>query len=110
MEYVLRFLTGGFIVSAFAVVANVLRPTGFAGLFSAAPSVALATLTLTISSDGRTYAATEARSMIVGAGFVVAVVTGLIAGRFGRGHWLSACLPGWRCPPSCGACASFMFT
>jgi uncharacterized membrane protein (GlpM family) len=68
MDYVLRFLAGGLIVSTFAVIADVLRPKGFAGLFSAAPSVALATLTLTLLSDGRIYAATEARSMIVGAG------------------------------------------
>ena len=67
MEYVLRFLAGGFIVSAFAVIADVLRPKGFAGLFSAAPSVALTTLTLTLWSEGKTFAATEARSMIVGA-------------------------------------------
>jgi uncharacterized membrane protein (GlpM family) len=67
MEYVLRFLAGGFIVSAFAVIADVLRPKGFAGLFSAAPSVALATLTLTLLSEGKIYAAVEARSMIVGA-------------------------------------------
>jgi uncharacterized membrane protein (GlpM family) len=60
-------LIGGCIVSIFAVIAEVLRPKGFAGLFAAAPSVALATLALTSSSDGKAYAATEARSMIAGA-------------------------------------------
>jgi uncharacterized membrane protein (GlpM family) len=67
MEYALRFMAGGLIVSAFAVIADILRPKGFAGLFSAAPSVALATLTLTLLSDDKIYAATEARSMIAGA-------------------------------------------
>jgi uncharacterized membrane protein (GlpM family) len=67
MELVVRFLIGGCIVSVFAVIAEVLRPKGFAGLFAAAPSVALATLALTSSSDGRAYAAVEARSMIAGA-------------------------------------------
>ena len=38
-----------------------------AGLFAAAPSIALATLGLTIGADGKIYAATEARSMIAGA-------------------------------------------
>lgn len=67
MELVERFLLGGVIVSAFAVVGDVLRPKGFAGLFGAAPSVALATLTLTLLTEGKQYAALEARSMIAGA-------------------------------------------
>ena len=67
MELVERFVLGGLIVSAFAVVGDVLRPKGFAGLFGAAPSVALATLTLTLRIEGKQYAALEARSMIAGA-------------------------------------------
>jgi uncharacterized membrane protein (GlpM family) len=67
MEFVVRFLVGGLIVSMFAVIADVLRPKGFAGLLGAAPSVALATLGLTLVSEGKLYAATEARSMIAGA-------------------------------------------
>jgi hypothetical protein len=39
----------------------------FAGLFGAAPSVALATLALTFSRHGSDYVATEARSMVIGA-------------------------------------------
>jgi uncharacterized membrane protein (GlpM family) len=67
MELVERFLLGGFIVSAFAVVGEAVRPKSFAGLFGAAPSVALATLTLTLFTEGKHYAALEARSMIAGA-------------------------------------------
>jgi uncharacterized membrane protein (GlpM family) len=67
MELLERFLLGGVIVSAFAVVGDILRPKGFAGLFGAAPSVALATLTLTLLTEGKQYAALEARSMIAGA-------------------------------------------
>jgi hypothetical protein len=67
MQWVTRFLLGGLIVSAFAVSGDVLRPKGFAGLFGAAPSVALATLTLTLFVEGKQYAALEARSMIAGA-------------------------------------------
>jgi hypothetical protein len=44
VEYVARFLIGGFVVSAFALLGDLLRPKSFAGLFGAAPSVALATL------------------------------------------------------------------
>jgi hypothetical protein len=65
LEYAVRFLAGGLIVSAFAVLGDVLRPKSFAGLFAAAPSVALATLTIALVKNG-TYAAIEARSMAWG--------------------------------------------
>ena len=55
------------IVSLFAVIAEVLRPTSFAGLFGAAPWIALSTLGLTIVKHGSGYASTEARSMVLGA-------------------------------------------
>jgi hypothetical protein len=62
-----RFLVGGLVVSLFAVLADVLKPKSFAGLFGAAPSVALATLVLTIETRGAYYAARECRSMMAGA-------------------------------------------
>jgi hypothetical protein len=67
MDYVIRFIAGGLVVSFFAVVGDVLRPKSFAGLFGAAPSVALATLTLAFWKNGGGYVATEGRSMIIGA-------------------------------------------
>ncbi|WP_348267984.1 hypothetical protein P8936_01750 [Edaphobacter paludis] len=66
-DLLLRFLFGGIIISAFAALGDIFRPKSFAGLFGAAPSLALATLGLTIAHSGRTYAAIEARSMILGA-------------------------------------------
>jgi hypothetical protein len=66
-EFVLRFLIGGIVVSLFAILGDVLRPKSFAGLFGAAPSIALATIGLTIAKNGPQYAAIEARSMILGA-------------------------------------------
>jgi Protein of unknown function (DUF3147) len=72
MEYLIRFLVGGAVVSFFAVLAEIFRPKSFAGLFGAAPSIALATIGVTILHQGRAYAAAEARSMIFGAlGFFV---------------------------------------
>jgi hypothetical protein len=65
-EILLRFVIGGVVVSSFAILGDLFKPKSFAGLFGAAPSVALATLGLAVASDGRWYAATEARSMIVG--------------------------------------------
>jgi uncharacterized membrane protein (GlpM family) len=67
MELLWRFLLGGLIVTVFASIADVVRPKTFAGLFGAAPSVALATLSLTLWLRGKDYAALEARSMIAGA-------------------------------------------
>jgi len=66
-EFFLRFLIGGLVVSSFAVLGDVLKPKSFAGLFSAAPSVALASLGLAVSQHGHSYAATEATAMIAGA-------------------------------------------
>jgi hypothetical protein len=65
-ELALRFVLGGLIVSAFAVTGDVLRPKTFAGIFGAAPSVALASLSLAFITKGIPHAATEARSMVVG--------------------------------------------
>lgn len=67
MELLSRFLIGGAVVSLFALIGDLLKPKSFAGLFGAAPSVALATLALTIRTEGTAYAALEGRSMIAGA-------------------------------------------
>ena len=67
LDLLLRFLIGGAVVSFFAVLGDIFRPKSFAGLFGAAPSIALATLSLTIHSHGRDYATIEARSMVLGA-------------------------------------------
>jgi hypothetical protein len=67
IQILIRFLIGGAVVSAFAIVGDLLKPKSFAGLFGAAPSVALATLGLTVATEGASYAATGAHSMIAGA-------------------------------------------
>ncbi len=66
-EYVVRFLVGGVVVSAFAILGDVLRPKSFAGLFAAAPSVALATLGIALYRHGADYAALQSRAMTAGA-------------------------------------------
>lgn len=66
-EFVLRFFIGGVVISVFALLGDVLRPKSFAGLFGAAPSIALATVGMTIARHGKEYAAIEARSMVLGA-------------------------------------------
>jgi hypothetical protein len=66
-DTLLRFLIGGVAVSLFAVLGDVLRPKSFAGLFGAAPSIALCTLALALAKEGARYAALEGRSMAIGA-------------------------------------------
>src|ERR1700751_1765953 len=66
-ELLLRFIIGGVVVSLFPALGDIFRPKTFAGLFGAAPSIALATLGLTIHKSGKFYAALETRSMLAGA-------------------------------------------
>lgn len=66
-EVILRFLVGGFVVSAFSLISDLFKPKTFAGLFGAAPSVALATLGLTVMREGKSIATVEACSMVLGA-------------------------------------------
>jgi hypothetical protein len=87
---IIRFVVGGTVVSFFSILSDVLKPKSFAGLFGAAPSVALATLALTIRTDGVLYARIESRSMIAGgiAFFVYAWAASQILCR-----WRSRVLP-----------------
>jgi hypothetical protein len=48
------------------MIGGALKPKSFAGLFAAAPAVALATISLTVLKKGAEYAAIEAQSMILG--------------------------------------------
>src|SRR4051794_39166221 len=66
-ELAIRFVLGGLIVSAFAVIGDMLHPKTFAGIFGAAPSVALASLGLAFLTKGAADAATDGRAMIAGA-------------------------------------------
>ena len=66
-DILIRFLIGGAVVSIFAVIGDLFKPKSFAGLFGAAPSVALATILLTVRKEGAAYASTEAHSMLAGA-------------------------------------------
>lgn len=66
-DLIIRFVIGGLVVTAFAMVGDLFKPKTFAGLFGAAPSVAFASLAITIHRHGKTYAAIEGRSMLGGA-------------------------------------------
>jgi hypothetical protein len=66
-DILLRFFIGGTVVCIFSLLSDLFKPRRFAGLFGAAPSVALATIGLTVASQGKLYAVTETRSMVGGA-------------------------------------------
>lgn len=57
-------MIGGSAVSVFSVLGDLFEPKSFSGLFGAAPSIALATLGLSVMAGGRGYASVEARSMM----------------------------------------------
>jgi hypothetical protein len=83
-DLIIRFFIGGVVVSLFAALGDIFRPRSFAGLFGAAPSIALATIGLTVLHDGKLYAAIEARSMILGAisFFIYSVAVSWVLGRY----------------------------
>lgn len=99
IQIFIRFLIGGAAVSVFALIGDVLKPKSFAGLFGAAPSVALATLALTVATEGAPYAAMEARSMTAGAiaFFIFASLVSWILMRYPfRALWVTlGAMPVW---------------
>ena len=98
-QIVIRFFVGGLVVSSFAIIGDILRPKSFAGLFGAAPSVALATLALTAAGNGPLYAAAEARSMIAAAIAFFAyasLVSWILIRRRSAAFWITiAAMPVW---------------
>jgi hypothetical protein len=72
-----KAVNGGLFVVAFALIAEVLKPKRFAGLLSAAPSVALANLTVVVLAEGHRAAIAGTRGMLVGA---AALVVGCLVG------------------------------
>ncbi|MCW2878089.1 MAG: hypothetical protein JWQ95_2189 [Sphaerisporangium sp.] len=69
---VLRALFGGLLVTAFAVIGGIVSPKRFAGLFAAAPAVALAGMAVLYLSSGSMEVSDAAYGMIVGSVALVA--------------------------------------
>jgi hypothetical protein len=78
VQLILKGLAGGIFVVAFALIGSIVKPKRLAGLFSAAPSVAIASLLITVYSASSNEGRQDARSMIAGAvAMIVAAVLGL---------------------------------
>ena len=71
-------LAGGVLVLAFALLSEGLSPKRFAGLFSAAPAVAIAGLTITVLDKGAHDAHESAAGMIAGGVGMVAYAAAVI--------------------------------
>jgi hypothetical protein len=63
----LRGLAGGALVVAFALIGEVASPKAFSGLFSAAPSVAVASVLITLAFESAPKARADMTGMVVGA-------------------------------------------
>lgn len=91
--FALKGLAGGSLVLAFALLSEGLRPKRFAGLFGAAPSVAIAGLSITMIDKGITEAHKNTIGMIAGATglvlYAVVVVPALRRWPAGRAAALS---------------------
>jgi uncharacterized membrane protein (GlpM family) len=67
-EVALKALAGGLFVLGFAGLAQMLSPKRFAGVFSAAPSVALGSLLVTAAFKSNDDVALAGHGMLIGAG------------------------------------------
>ena len=68
----LKALVGGFVVVGFSLIGQAGHPKRFAGLFSAAPSVALASLVMTVVGRGTDATLAYAQGMLIGSAGMVA--------------------------------------
>jgi hypothetical protein len=93
-ELAIRFLLGGLVVTSFAAISEALKPKTFAGIFGAAPSVALASLFLSLRAHGAPYVSLEARSMMAGAVALLAysAVSSVVVRRDDLSPWAATLL------------------
>ncbi len=90
----LRGLAGGALVVVFALIGEVATPKAFSGLFSAAPSVAFASLAITIIAESPVKARQASIGMVVG-GVAMAVCCVLAAVAIPRIRSLRGSLAAW---------------
>ena len=83
-DLVARFLIGGLVVIAFSILGDIFKPKSLGGIFAAAPTIALASITLTAHQHGSAYVSIETRSMIAGglAFFVYACAVSFVLMRY----------------------------
>ena len=70
--FAVKAVIGGVAVIGFSVIGEAARPKRFAGLFAAAPSVALASLAITVLSKGAKATVPYAEGMLIGSAGMLA--------------------------------------
>jgi hypothetical protein len=93
----IKAVVAGTFVCGFAAIGEFLRPRGLAGVFAAAPSVALASLAVTSVATGAGSATSQATAMVAGS---AALVTYCLVGiesvkRFGALHGSITAMVAW---------------
>ncbi|HET9657137.1 MAG TPA: DUF3147 family protein [Kineosporiaceae bacterium] len=97
VQLLAKALFGGVLVVAFAALAETLSPKRFAGVFAAAPSVALAGLSVTVLAKGPVQARLHCTGMVAGAvAFLAyALLSPAVMRRFGARRGAAAGLAAW---------------
>jgi uncharacterized membrane protein (GlpM family) len=97
MILALKGLAGGLLVVAFALLSEGLTPKRFAGLFSAAPAVAIAGLTIVLLDKGHSAVRAESIGMIAGGLGMVAYAAAAIPllRRLKASRAAAVALPAW---------------
>ena len=97
MEIVLKALVGGALVLAFAMLAETLSPKRFAGVFAAAPTIAVGSLAITVAFSGSADARRACAGMVAGAvGFVAyCLLAPHVVHRFGALRGSAITLAAW---------------
>lgn len=103
VEVLAKAALGGLLVVAFAMLAETLSPKRFAGVFAAAPSVALASLLVSVLAKGPKDAADDCAGMVAGAaGFVAyCLVAPPSMSRWGSRKGAGAALGAWLAAAAC---------
>jgi len=96
-EVALKAVAGGLLVLAFAALAQIVTPKRFAGILSAAPSVALGSLLVTAMFKTQHDIALSGQGMVVGAAaFTVYCLLAIpLVRRWGAWRGSAAALVGW---------------
>lgn len=96
-EVLVKAVAGGVLVLAFAALAQVVTPKRFAGIFAAAPSVALAGLVVTVCFTGDRDVPAAGAGMAVGAAaFVLYCLAAVpLVRRFGAWKGSATALTVW---------------
>jgi uncharacterized membrane protein (GlpM family) len=75
----IRAAAGGLLVLAFAILSEAVKPKRFAGMFSAAPAVAIAGLVVTLATSPSSDAEDSSLGMLAGAAGMVAYAIAVVA-------------------------------